>query len=80
MTCDGATVEEAITPGGVFTSFHILAATDVIVPKDVEVVFLGTTEPVTTLHVPGLATGNPRRRDLSVRRPGRARCDVGVRT
>jgi len=53
MTCDGATVVAAFAPGGVFTSFHVLGSSDVIVPKHVEVVFPGTTQPVTTLDVPG---------------------------
>lgn len=53
MTCDGATVEAAFSPGGVFTSFHVLRSSDVIVPKHVEVVFPGTVQPVTTLDVPG---------------------------
>ena len=53
LTCDGATVRAAFTPGGVFTSFHVLGTSDVIVPKHVEVVFPGSTEPVTTLDVPG---------------------------
>lgn len=53
LSCDGTTVQAAFAPGGVFTSFHILGSSDVIVPKHVEVVFPGTSEPVTTLHVPG---------------------------
>lgn len=53
LSCDGATVEAAFAPGGVFTSFHVVGSSDVIVPKHVEVVLPGTTEPVTTLHVPG---------------------------
>ena len=53
MSCDGTTVVAAFTPGGVFTSFHVVGSSDVIVPKHVEVVRPGTTEPITTLHVPG---------------------------
>ena len=53
LSCDGATVLAAFAPGGVFTSFHILGSSDVIVPKHVEVVFPGATQPVTTLDVPG---------------------------
>jgi len=53
LTCDGATVQAAFAPGGVFTSFHVIGSSDVIVPKHVEVVFPGTTESVTTLDVPG---------------------------
>ena len=38
MNCDGVIVEAAFTPGGVFTSFHVLGSSDVIVPKRVQVV------------------------------------------
>ena len=62
MSCDGTTVEAAFAPGGVFTSFHVVGSSDVIVPKHVEVVFPGTTEPVTTLHVPGF---DRNKRDVS---------------
>jgi len=58
LNCDGSTVEAAFAPGGVFTSFHVLGSSDVIVPKHVEVVFPGTTESVTTLHVPGFDASN----------------------
>ena len=58
MTCDGVTVEAAFAPGGVFTSFHVVGSSDVIVPKHVEVVFPGTTQPVTTLDVPGFDNNN----------------------
>jgi len=53
LDCGGETVEASFTPGGVFTSFHVVDSSDVIVPKHVEVVFPGETEPVTTLDVPG---------------------------
>lgn len=53
LSCDGTTVVAAFAPGGVFTSFHVLGSSDVIVPKHVEVVFPGSTQPVTTLDVPG---------------------------
>ena len=53
MNCDGETVEAAFTPGGVFTSFHVLGSSDVIVPKRVQVVLPGTSQPLTTLDVPG---------------------------
>ena len=53
MNCDGVTVEAAFTPGGVFTSFHVLESSDVIVPKRVQVVRPGTSQPLTTLDVPG---------------------------
>ena len=49
----GEIVEAYFTPGGVFTEFNVEDSTDVIVPKHVEVVFPGETEPVVTLHVPG---------------------------
>jgi hypothetical protein len=61
LSCDGQTVEAAFTPGGVFTSFHVVGSTDVIVPKHVEVVLPGTTQPITTLDVPGFDTN---RRDV----------------
>ena len=41
----------AFTPGGVFTSFHVVGSTDVIVPKHVEVVLPGTSEPTVTLEM-----------------------------
>ena len=56
MNCDGITVEAAFAPGGVFTSFHVVGSSDVIVPKHVEVIFPGTTDSVTTLDVPGFST------------------------
>ena len=34
---------------------HVVGGADVIVPKRVEVVFPGETEPVTTLAIPGFA-------------------------
>lgn len=81
LDCGGTQVEAAFTPGGVLTSFHVLGSSDVIVPKHVEVVFPGTTEPVTTLHVPGFdlnsrdtvvcAYTDPAGRDVTL---------VGVRT
>lgn len=81
MNCDGATVEAAFAPGGVFTSFHLLGSSDVIVPKRVEVVFPGTTEPVTTLLVPGFDNN---KRDVVtcqyVDPAGLAVTIVGVRT
>jgi hypothetical protein len=58
MSCDGTTVVAAFTPGGVFTSFHVVGSSDVIVPKHVEVVLPGTTQPITTLDVPGFDTNN----------------------
>ena len=58
MTCNGATVEAAFSPGGVFTSFHVLGSSDVIVPKRVEVVFPGTVQAITTLDVPGFDNNN----------------------
>jgi len=58
MNCDGVTVEAAFTPGGVFTSFHILGSSDVIVPKRVQVVLPGTSQPITTLDVPGFGNNS----------------------
>jgi hypothetical protein len=53
LDCGGELVAAFFTPGGVFTAFNVVDSTDVIVPKHVEVVFPGETEPVVTLHVPG---------------------------
>lgn len=53
LDCGGTQVTAAFTPGGVFTSFHVVGSDDVIVPKHVEVVQPGQTEPITTLHVRG---------------------------
>jgi hypothetical protein len=58
MTCDGVSVEAAFAPGGVFTSFHVIGSSDVIVPKYVEVVLPGTTQPITSLDVPGFHKNN----------------------
>jgi len=58
MNCDGVTVEAAFTPGGVFTSFHVLGSSDVIVPKRVQVVLPGTSQPITTLDVPGFGNNS----------------------
>ena len=81
LNCDGATVEAAFTPGGVFTSFHLLGSSGVIVPKHVEVVFPGTSEHVTTLHVPGF---DKNRREVTtcqyVDPAGLAVMIVGIRT
>lgn len=60
LDCEGEMVEAFFTPGGVFTSFHVVDSTDVIVPKHVEVVFPGETESVVTLHVPGFDRNNRR--------------------
>lgn len=48
----GDGVEAAFSSGGVFTSFHVVGSSDVIVPKHVEAVFPGTTQPVTTSTSP----------------------------
>lgn len=53
LNCGGATLEAYLTPAGFGSSFHLVGSTDIIKPKHVEVVFPGTTEPVTTLDVPG---------------------------
>lgn len=53
LNCGGEMLEAFFTPGGVFTAFNVVDDTDVIVPKHVEVVFPGETEPVVTRHVPG---------------------------
>ena len=64
MTCDGVSAQAAFAPGGVFTSFHVIGSSDVIVPKHVEVIFPDETErllygvepldPITFLGVPVL--------------------------
>ena len=53
LDCDGTTVEAYLTPAGFGSSFQLVGGTDIIKPKHVEVVFPGTTEPVTTFDVPG---------------------------
>jgi hypothetical protein len=53
LDCGGTRVTASFTPGGVLTAFNLDGSTDVLVPKHVEVVLPGTSEPVTTLHVPG---------------------------
>jgi hypothetical protein len=53
LDCDGETVVAAFANGGPLTSFHLVGSPEVLVPKRVQVVFPGTTEPVTTLLVPG---------------------------
>lgn len=81
MSCDGVTVEAAFTPGGVFTSFHVLGSSDVIVPKRVQVVLPGTSQPLTTLDVPGFDNNN---RDVVTCRyvdpAGLAVTIIGIRT
>ncbi len=58
LDCGGETVEAFFTPGGVFTAFNVVGSSDVIVPKHVEVIFPGETEPVTTLDVPGFRSSS----------------------
>jgi hypothetical protein len=53
LDCGDTTVEAYLTPAGFGSSFHVVGDTDIIKPKHVEVVFPGTTEPVTTFDVPG---------------------------
>jgi hypothetical protein len=53
LDCGGTTIEAYLTPAGFGSSFHLVGSTDIIKPKHVEVVFPGTTEPVTTFDVPG---------------------------
>lgn len=55
LDCGGTTVVTALTPAGFGTPFHVVGTDEVLVPKHVEVVFPGETEPVTTLSVPGFA-------------------------
>lgn len=37
MACDGETVLAHVTPGGVFTTFHVDGSTDVIIAKHLEI-------------------------------------------
>jgi len=53
LLCDGEQVRTYLTPAGFGTPFHVVGSDDVIIPKHVEVVFPGESEPVTTLHVAG---------------------------
>ena len=56
----GGTVETYLSPGGFGTPFQgWVGSSDVITPEHVEVVFPGTTEPVTTLDVPGFSRNAP---------------------
>ena len=49
----GMRVDAFLTPAGFGSAFHVVGSSDVIKPKHVEVVFPGTTAPVTTYDVPG---------------------------
>ena len=60
MVCDGQPVTAYLTPAGFGSAFHLSESTDVIKPKHVEVVFPGTTEPVTTVDVPGFDSNSAR--------------------
>jgi hypothetical protein len=53
LNCDGQTVNTYLTPAGFGTPYHLVGSTAVIVPKHVEVIFPGQTEPVTTYDTPG---------------------------
>ena len=53
LLCDGEEVRTYLSPAGFGTPCHVVGSDDVIIPKHVEVVFPGETEPVTTLHVKG---------------------------
>jgi hypothetical protein len=56
LTCDGTTVVTTyLTPAGFGSSFHVVASTDIIKPKHVEVVFPDDPdqERVVTVDVPG---------------------------
>lgn len=53
LTCDGQTVTTYLTPAGFGTPFHVVGSPDVIVPKYVEVILPGGTDPIVTVDVPG---------------------------
>jgi hypothetical protein len=57
LTCDDQQTQVVayLTPAGFGSAFHVVDSTDRIVPVHVEVTFPGTTEPVTTVDVPGIA-------------------------
>src|SRR4051794_9901988 len=61
LTCDGTIVDTYLTPAGFGTPFHVIDSPDVIIPKHVEVIFPGQTDPVITLDVPGF---DPQRSDV----------------
>lgn len=60
LDCGGETIVTALTPAGFGTPFHVVGSDEVLIPKHVEVVFPGETEPVTTLSVPGFTTKRDR--------------------
>ncbi|MDX6326731.1 MAG: hypothetical protein QOK15_3085 [Nocardioidaceae bacterium] len=53
LNCGGRTVDTYLTPAGFGSPYHLVGSSQVIVPKHVEVVFPGQTDPVTTLETPG---------------------------
>lgn len=55
LSCDGTTVTAYLTPAGFGSAFHVVGSTDVIKPKQVEVIFPNdpTEERVVTFDVPG---------------------------
>jgi hypothetical protein len=59
LTCGSTTLRTYLTPGGFGTPYVVPGSDQVLVPKHVEVVFPGSTEPVTTLDVPGFSSTQP---------------------
>lgn len=53
LTCDGQPVSTYLTPGGPFTSFHVVGSDDVLVPKHVEIYGYFSAGWDTTMDVPG---------------------------
>ncbi len=54
LSCDGQTVDAEFTPGGVFTTFHVVGSNDVIIAKHLEILgYFDEGEWTTTRHVPG---------------------------
>jgi len=81
LDCDGTTVRAFLTPAGFGSSFHVVGTPDIIKPKHVDVVFPDTTEPVTTLHVPGFDGNDHATVECSYTDPAGLRVHfVGVRT
>jgi hypothetical protein len=48
LDCERTKVETYLTPAGFGSAFHVVGSAEVIKAMHVEVVFPGTTEPVTT--------------------------------
>lgn len=56
LTCDGEALSAHVTPGGVFTTFHVDGTNDVIIAKHLQILgYVTPGEWLTTRHVPGFA-------------------------